>query len=157
MSFKLFIGGLSFNTREDTLRTKFEEFGTVEEAVVITDRETGRSRGFGFVSFSTADEAENAVKNMNNAEFEGRTIHVNKAGERSEGGGSRGGGYRGGSRSDNYRSGGGSYRGGSRSDNYRSGGGSYGGTRSDSYRSGGYGGDRSGGYERRERREQRED
>lgn len=124
MSTKLFIGGLAWHTDDATLRQKFEEFGQVEEAVVVKDRDTGRSRGFGFVRFSQESEADNAMQNMNNVEFDGRTIRVDKASDRSGGGG--GGGGRGG-----YGGGGGGYRG-----SYGGGGGGqgYGGGR------GGYGG-----------------
>ncbi|KAI0136436.1 hypothetical protein BJ170DRAFT_677312 [Xylariales sp. AK1849] len=96
---KLFIGGLAWHTEEGTLRQKFEEFGPVEEAVVVKDRDTGRSRGFGFVRYSQEDHAQNAIAAMNNVEFDGRTIRVDKAsdtGPRGGGGGfggGRGGGY----------------------------------------------------------------
>jgi len=86
---KVFIGGLAWHTDDATLRGKFEEFGTVEEAVVVKDRDTGRSRGFGFVRFSQETEAEAAINAMNNVEFDGRTIRVDKASDKS---GSRGGG-----------------------------------------------------------------
>ncbi|KAJ4287983.1 hypothetical protein N0V90_011998 [Kalmusia sp. IMI 367209] len=120
MSTKLFIGGLAWHTDDATLRQKFEEFGQVEEAVVVKDRDTGRSRGFGFVRFSQESEADNAMQNMNNVEFDGRTIRVDKASDRSGGGGGGRGGYGGG---------GGGYRG-----SYGGGGQGYGGGR------GGYGG-----------------
>jgi len=92
---KLFIGGLAWHTDDATLRTKFEEFGTVEEAVVVKDRDTGRSRGFGFVRFSQEAEAEAAINAMNNVEFDGRTIRVDKASDRSSNrtGGGGGGGF----------------------------------------------------------------
>jgi len=93
-STKLFIGGLSWDTTDESLRSKFEEFGTVEDAVVLKSRETGRSRGFGFVTFQSAEEAEAAIAAMNEQEFEGRTIRVDKAGERPAGNG--GSGFRGG-------------------------------------------------------------
>lgn len=97
---KLFIGGLAWHTDDATLRQKFEEFGTVEEAVVVKDRDTGRSRGFGFVRFTKETEAEAAMQSMNNVEFDGRTIRVDKASDRSGGGAPRGGygggGFRGG-------------------------------------------------------------
>jgi len=93
---KLFIGGLAWHTEEATLRQKFEEFGAVEEAVVVKDRDTGRSRGFGFVRYVQEADAETAIAAMNNVEFDGRTIRVDKAsdnGSRSGGfGGGRGGG-----------------------------------------------------------------
>lgn len=85
MSCKLFIGGLSWNTDDSTLRARFEEFGAVADAVVIRERETGRSRGFGFVTFADEAQADAAVAQMDNQEFEGRTIRVSKAQERQEG------------------------------------------------------------------------
>ncbi|KAK4456578.1 glycine-rich RNA-binding protein 4 [Cladorrhinum samala] len=89
---KLFIGGLAWHTEEETLRQKFEEFGVVEEAVVVKDRETRRSRGFGFVRYTNEDDAQKAISAMNNIEFDGRTIRVDKASDT----GPRGGGGRGG-------------------------------------------------------------
>ncbi|SPN97189.1 related to glycine-rich RNA-binding protein [Cephalotrichum gorgonifer] len=94
---KLFIGGLAWHTEEVTLRQKFEEFGPVEEAVVVKDRDTGRSRGFGFVRYTQEPDAQKAIDAMNNVEFDGRTIRVDKAsdsGPRAPGGrGGGGGGY----------------------------------------------------------------
>ncbi|KAF2459901.1 hypothetical protein BDY21DRAFT_180671 [Lineolata rhizophorae] len=84
---KLFIGGLAWHTDDATLRAKFEEFGHVEEAVVVKDRDTGRSRGFGFVRFSQESEADAAIASMNNVEFDGRLIRVDKASDKSGGGG----------------------------------------------------------------------
>ncbi|CAI0647172.1 unnamed protein product, partial [Colletotrichum noveboracense] len=89
---KLFIGGLAWHTEENTLRQKFEEFGAVEEAVVVKDRDTGRSRGFGFVRYTQEGDAQKAIAAMNNVEFDGRTIRVDKASDN----GPRGGGFRGG-------------------------------------------------------------
>ncbi|KAF6839902.1 RNA recognition domain-containing protein [Colletotrichum plurivorum] len=89
---KLFIGGLAWHTEEGTLRQKFEEFGAVEEAVVVKDRDTGRSRGFGFVRYTQEGDAQKAIAAMNNVEFDGRTIRVDKASDN----GPRGGGFRGG-------------------------------------------------------------
>ncbi|KAI9806933.1 MAG: hypothetical protein M1833_002591 [Piccolia ochrophora] len=108
---KLFIGGLAWHTDETTLRTKFEEFGAVEEAVVVKDRDTGRSRGFGFVRFSSDADADTAIAAMNNVEFDGRTIRVDKAADRGAGGGG-GGGFRGGQGGGGYGRGGGGYGGG---------------------------------------------
>ncbi|KAF2426452.1 hypothetical protein EJ08DRAFT_551311, partial [Tothia fuscella] len=71
--------GLAWHTDDTTLRSKFEEFGQVEEAVVVKDRDTGRSRGFGFVRFAQDSEADAAIAGMNNVEFDGRTIRVDKA------------------------------------------------------------------------------
>ncbi|KAI8953786.1 hypothetical protein F4801DRAFT_576108 [Xylaria longipes] len=76
---KLFIGGLAWHTEEATLRQKFEEFGPIEEAVVVKDRDTGRSRGFGFVRYTTEADADRAIANMNGVEFDGRAIRVDKA------------------------------------------------------------------------------
>jgi len=84
---KLFIGGLAWHTEEATLRQKFEEFGVVEEAVVVKDRDTGRSRGFGFVRYTNDQDAQNAIAAMNNVEFDGRTIRVDKASDTGPKGG----------------------------------------------------------------------
>ncbi|TDZ22143.1 Cold-inducible RNA-binding protein [Colletotrichum orbiculare MAFF 240422] len=92
---KLFIGGLAWHTEEATLRQKFEEFGAVEEAVVVKDRDTGRSRGFGFVRYQQDGDAQKAIAAMNNVEFDGRTIRVDKASDNGPRGGG-GGGFRGG-------------------------------------------------------------
>ena len=119
MGKKLFIGGLSWNTDDDGLRTYFEQCGTVEDAKVITDRDSGRSRGFGFVTFSTEEEAQNAVDQMNGSMLDGRTLNVNEARERRGGGG--GGGNRGGG--GGYGGGGGGNRGGGGGGGYGGGGG----------------------------------
>jgi len=87
---KLFIGGLAWHTEEATLRQKFEEFGPVEEAVVVKDRDTGRSRGFGFVRYTQEADAEQAISAMNNVDFDGRAIRVDKASDNGPRGG-RGG------------------------------------------------------------------
>ncbi|KAK8083125.1 hypothetical protein PG996_001906 [Apiospora saccharicola] len=90
---KLFIGGLAWHTEDTTLRQKFEEFGAIEEAVVVKDRDTGRSRGFGFVRYSQDVDAQKAIAAMNNVEFDGRTIRVDRASDTGPrgGGGGRGG------------------------------------------------------------------
>ena len=91
---KLFVGGLSWDTTDDGLRTAFEAFGEVSEAKVITDRDTGRSRGFGFVTYANAEDANNAKAEMNGTELDGRTIKVDEAqGRRGGGGGARHGGF----------------------------------------------------------------
>nr|POF20059.1 glycine-rich rna-binding protein 4, mitochondrial [Quercus suber] len=87
--------GLAWHTDDQTLRAKFEEFGQVDEAIVVKDRDTGRSRGFGFVRFSEDSASDAAIAAMNNVEFDGRTIRVDKASERAPGGGG-GGGFSGG-------------------------------------------------------------
>lgn len=91
MSNKLFVGSLSWDTRDEGLREAFEPFGTVIEAKVVEERDTGRSRGFGFVTFSSEEEARNAAEQMNGAVLDGRTLNVDLARERSGGGGGRGG------------------------------------------------------------------
>ncbi|MCJ1283675.1 hypothetical protein MMC26_003006 [Xylographa opegraphella] len=136
---KLFIGGLAWHTDDGALRAKFEEFGQVEEAIVVKDRDTGRSRGFGFVRYGQESDADAAINSMNNVEFDGRTIRVDKASERGSGGGGGGGGF-GGGRGGGYgapRGGGGGYGGGG----YGGGGGNY----SDRGQGGGYGGSGGGG------------
>ena len=90
MSRKLFVGGLSWGTTDDDLQQAFARFGEVIEATVIKDRDTGRSRGFGFVTFSQADSADSALSEMNGTDLDGRTIRVDRAEERR--GGRRGGG-----------------------------------------------------------------
>ncbi|KAH7175001.1 uncharacterized protein B0J16DRAFT_388830 [Fusarium flagelliforme] len=79
MSTKVFIGGLAWSTTTESLRRKFEEFGKVEDAIVMTDHETGRSRGFGFVTFSSSDDAIAACNALNEQEFEDRQIRVSLA------------------------------------------------------------------------------
>ena len=98
MSKKLFVGGLSWGTTDEGLEQAFSAFGEIVEAKVISDRETGRSRGFGFVTFTTEEAAESAVAEMNNAQLDGRTIRVNIADNQGRGGpqGSRSGGRSGG-------------------------------------------------------------
>ena len=99
MSKKLFVGGLSWGTTDDGLHQAFSQFGEIVEAKVITDRETGRSRGFGFVTFANDDGASKAITEMDGTELDGRTIKVNEAedkGPRTGGGGGGGGRGRGG-------------------------------------------------------------
>ena len=79
MATKLFVGSLAYSVTDEELRSSFEEAGTVDSAKVITDRETGRSRGFGFVEMATEEEAQNAVKLLNEKELGGRRIIVNEA------------------------------------------------------------------------------
>jgi RNA recognition motif-containing protein len=87
MAHKLFVGGLPYSTSNERLRELFAEIGQVESAAVVTDRETGRSRGFGFVEMSTNEEAEEAVARLNGQQFEGRRLQVEKAKENGGGGG----------------------------------------------------------------------
>lgn len=79
MATKLFVGSLAYSVNDDELRQAFEAAGTVESARVITDRETGRSRGFGFVEMATEEEAQAAIKQLNETEIGGRKIIVNEA------------------------------------------------------------------------------
>jgi RNA recognition motif-containing protein len=102
MAHKLFIGGLAFSTSTDRLREVFAQTGVVESAAVVTDRDTGNSRGFGFVEMATAEEAAEAVKQLNGKEVDGRTLKVELANSTGAGGGRSGGGGGG------YRSRGGS-------------------------------------------------
>ena len=91
MATKLFIGSLSWNTTADSLRDAFASFGEITECTVVSDRETGRSRGFGFVSYADADGAERAKNEMDGKPLDGRTIRVDFARERERGGGGGGG------------------------------------------------------------------
>ena len=123
----IYVANLPYSSGDDELRSQFEAFGSVDSATVIKDRDTGRSRGFGFVEMPNKEEAEAAIEQLNGTEMGGRPLTVNEArprGERSGGGG--GGGYGGGG---GNRGGGGGYGGG---------GGNRGG--------GGYGGGGGGGY-----------
>ena len=79
MAKKLYVGGLSYNTTEDTLRDTFSQAGTVESAAIIIDKMSGRSKGFGFVEMSSDEEAQKAIKMFNEKEIDGRKIIVNEA------------------------------------------------------------------------------
>ncbi len=92
MSNKLFVGGLSWGTDDNALHSAFSKFGEITEAKVINERDTGRSRGFGFVTFVQADDAQSAIAALDGADLDGRTIRVNVAQEKSRGGGGGGGG-----------------------------------------------------------------
>ena len=94
MSNQLFVGGLSWDTGDQSLHQAFEAFGPVTEAKVITDRDTGRSRGFGFVTFQQSADAATARQEMDGSELDGRTIRVDEANDRGRGGGGGGGGGR---------------------------------------------------------------
>ncbi len=83
MSSKIFVGGLAWATTSETLAEVFSQFGEVVESKVIVDRETGRSRGFGFVTFEDSESAEEAIRAMNGQELDGRTIRVDRARERN--------------------------------------------------------------------------
>ena len=79
MGLKLFVGGLSWDTTEDAMRDFFAQVGTVTSATILTDKFTGKSKGFGFVEMSTEDEAQAAVDQLNGKELDGRTLTVNEA------------------------------------------------------------------------------
>jgi hypothetical protein len=150
MGFKLFVGNLPYSFTSDDLKTTFEPFGAVASAKVVMDRETGRSRGFGFVEYVDRDPGEAAMRDLNGKPIAGRPISVREAQERGDapprgprGGGGGGGGYGGGGGGD--RSGGGGYGGGG--GGYGGGGGGYGGGGGERSGGGGYGrGPRGGGY-----------
>ena len=84
MTQNLFVGNLSYDTTEDTLRTLFDEYGQIESVRLVSDRYTGRSRGFAFVEMSTEQAAEEAIGGMNNKQIDGREIKVEKAKPRPE-------------------------------------------------------------------------
>ena len=88
----IFVGNLSFNTSEDELRQLFETYGQVERVSILTDRDTGRSRGFGFVEMANNEEGEKAIAGLNGSQFGGRTINVNEARPKAERASSGGGG-----------------------------------------------------------------
>ena len=95
----IFVGNLSFNTNEDELRQIFEGYGQVDRVSILTDRDTGRSRGFGFVEMASDEDGEKAITALNGSQFGGRTINVNEARPKSDhrgGGGGFGGGGGGG-------------------------------------------------------------
>ena len=125
MSNKLFVGNLSFNTTETDLQNLFGAHGTVTETNLMMDRETGRPRGFGFITMSSAGEAEKAIEALNGKDVDGRALTVNVAKPREErpggggGGGGRGyGGGGGGGGGGGYRGGGGSGGGGGGRERY---------------------------------------
>ncbi|MEQ1501034.1 MAG: RNA-binding protein [Myxococcota bacterium] len=92
MAKKLFVGGLSWDTTDDTLRDSFERYGEVTDAKVITDRDTGRSRGFAFVTFADGNAAAEAISALDGTVLDGRTIRVNEAEDKGRSGGGGGGG-----------------------------------------------------------------
>ncbi|MFO1340821.1 MAG: RNA-binding protein [Burkholderiaceae bacterium] len=152
MGNKLYVGNLAYSVRDDSLQQAFAEFGTVTSAKVMMDRDTGRSKGFGFVEMGSDAEAQAAINGMNGQPLEGRAVVVNEARPREErpggfGGGGRGGyggGGGGGGRSPYGGGGGGGYGGGGGGGGYGGGGG--GGGRSPYGGGGNRGGNRGGGY-----------
>ena len=118
MSMKLYVGNLAFQTSSDDLQQLFAQAGTVESASVVEDRETGRSRGFGFVEMSSKEEGAAAIQQFNGQEVGGRALTVNEAKPREDRGGGGGGG-RGGYGGNRGGSGGGGGRGGYGGNNSR--------------------------------------
>ncbi|CAM6122775.1 unnamed protein product [Calypogeia fissa] len=165
--YRCFVGGLAWATNDESLEEAFRQFGDVTEAKIINDRDTGRSRGFGFVTFMNEKSMKEAIEAMNGKELDGRNITVNQAQSRSGGGGG-GGGYRsGGGGGGGYGGGGGGYqsregggrpyggggygeRSGGRGGGYGGGGGGYGGSRG-----GGGGGGYNGGGDKSWRQDSR--
>jgi RNA recognition motif-containing protein len=148
MGNKLYVGNLSYNVRDDDLQQAFAQYGTVSSAKVMMDRDTGRSKGFGFVEMGSDPEAQAAINGMNGQALDGRAIVVNEARPREERpGGFGGGGSRGGFGGGGGTGGGGGFGGGGRSGGggggYGGGGGGYGG--GGGGRSGGGGGYGGGG------------
>ncbi|CAM6023288.1 unnamed protein product [Sphagnum balticum] len=137
--YRCFVGGLAWATDDSRLETAFRPYGEVVESKVILDRETNRSRGFGFVTFADEKAMNEAIERMNGSELDGRSITVNQAQSRGGSGGGGGGGYRGG--------GGGGYGGGGGGGGYRGGGGGGYGDGGSRYSGGGggYGGGDRGG------------
>lgn len=128
MGMKLYVGNLTYSTDNQALEDMFSAFGEVRSAQVVMDRETGRSKGFGFVEFADDQSANAAIEGMNGKDIGGRSLTVNEARPREDrGGGGRSGGYGGGGRSGGggYGGGGGGYGGGG--GGYGGGGGGYGG------------------------------
>src|SRR5512132_1591639 len=128
MSMKLYVGNLAFQTSSEDLQQLFAQAGTVESASVIEDRDTGRSRGFGFVEMSSKEEGEAAISQFNGKEFNGRNLTVNEARPREDrggrgGGGGGGRGFGGGGGRGGNRGGGGGYGGGGGRGGYGGGGG----------------------------------
>jgi RNA recognition motif-containing protein len=110
MAKRLYVGNLKYTVSSEQLQDLFEQYGAVSSATVLSDRETGRSRGFGFVEMSNDDEADAAIESLDGQDFDGRRLTVNEARPRTPGGGGGGGG--------GYRGGGGSRGGGGYGDEY---------------------------------------
>ena len=91
----IFVGNLSFGATEDTVRTLFEQYGTVERVSIVTDRDTGRAKGFGFVEMTGDAEAERAISSLNGQELDGRNLTINEARPKEDRGGGGFGGGRG--------------------------------------------------------------
>jgi len=111
---KIYVGNMNFQTSEEQLRDLFEQYGPVDEVAIINDRDTGRPRGFAFVTMTNDEDAQRAIEELAGQEFDGRTLNVNEARPKTGGGG--GGGYGGGGGGGRGRGGGGrgGYGGGGR-------------------------------------------
>jgi RNA recognition motif-containing protein len=124
MGKKLYVGNLPFSANDDSLRQIFEQVGAVESAKIITDRDTGRSKGFGFVEMSNDQEAADAITRFHGADYEGRAMTVNEArpmaprDSRGGGGGGGRGGFGGGGGGGGHKGGGGGGGGGGRRDRW---------------------------------------
>lgn len=92
----IFVGNLSFGTTEDSLRSMFQSYGTVDRVNIVTDRDSGQPRGFAFIEMSVDSEGENAINALNGTDLDGRSLNVNEARPKTAGGGGGGGGNRGG-------------------------------------------------------------
>ncbi|CAN6555143.1 hypothetical protein ACFX13_003058 [Malus domestica] len=149
IEFRCFVGGLAWATDNEALERAFSQYGEIIESKIINDRETGRSRGFGFVTFGSEQAMRDAIEGMNGQNLDGRNITVNEAQSRGSGGGGGGGGYSRGGGGGGYGGGGGGYGGGGRREgggggySRGGGGGGYGG--GGGRREGGYGGGEGGG------------
>ncbi|HOZ49461.1 MAG TPA: RNA-binding protein [Candidatus Hydrogenedentes bacterium] len=104
---RIYAGNLSYTTTDESLEAAFQAYGEVESARVITDRDSGRSKGFGFVEMPERDQAMAAIEGLNGTDLDGRSITVNEARPRPEGGGGGGGGRRGGGGGGGFHGGGG--------------------------------------------------
>jgi RNA recognition motif-containing protein len=120
MAMKLYVGNLSFQTSSEDLQQLFAQAGTVESATVVEDRDTGRSRGFGFVEMASNEEGQKAIEQFNGTDFNGRNLTVNEARPREDRGGRGGGGGRGGFGGNRGGGGRGGYGGGGGGRNDRS-------------------------------------
>ncbi len=130
MSNRLYVGNLSFDSNAETVREAFSAYGEISDVHLVSDRETGRPRGFAFVTMGTSDAAAKAIAGMNGAMLDGRALRVNEAEERQSrggGGGGGGGGFGGGGGGGGRSSGGGGYGGGGGGRGGRGGGGGGGG------------------------------
>ena len=99
---KIFVGNLSYGATEDSIRSMFETYGTVDRVSIVTDRDTGQARGFGFVEMSVNSEADRAMVELNGRDLDGRTLNVNEARPKEDRPFGGGGGFRGNRRNNRY-------------------------------------------------------